>query len=161
LNAKAGTITWHEADGSPTSSTINEVELPNGSLDITGNKLTYNMRFMTNHTTVALSDNTSTVTTGADKAFFRAPYALTIKDVRAAVLTASSSGVVTFNVLKNGVTIFSTKVTIDQSETTSVTGTPYVLSTTTAASDDVFTFDIDTAGSGTVGAQVRIYYTPQ
>lgn len=114
----------------------------------------------TNNTTIALTDPVSLVTTGAGKQYWRAPYAFTLKDVRASVSTASTSGgPLTVNIKKNGTTIFSTKLTIDDNEKTSVTAaTPYVFSTTAVADDDELTFDIDTAGSGGVGLMVKLYY---
>lgn len=114
----------------------------------------------TNVTTIAVTDPVSVITTGANKQYWRAPYTLTLKDCRASVSTASSSGLVTVNVKKNGTTIFATKVTIDASEETSVTAaTGYSFSTTAVADDDKITFDIDGAGTGAVGLQVKLYYT--
>lgn len=114
---------------------------------------------ITNVYEFALSDETTAVTTGT-KVTWRAPFALTIKDVRASVTTASSSGIPTFNILEGGVTIFSTKLTIDANELTSTTAaTPYVLSDTALADDASITFTIDVAGTSTAGAKVKLYYT--
>lgn len=104
----------------------------------------------------AITDRTTDITTGT-KLVVRAPHGLTIKAVRASLETASSSGTPTFNVLKNGTTIFSTKVTIDATERTSVTAaTASVLSTTSIADDDELTFTVDTSGTGARGAIVTI-----
>lgn len=122
--------------------------------------LTANYNNFTNFTTIAVSDTTSTITAGVAKQYWRAPKAFTLLSTRASVSTVSSSGLVTVNIKKNGTTIYSTKLTIDASELTSVTAaTPAVLSTTAFADDDLLTFDIDTAGTGAVGLQVKLYYT--
>ena len=55
----------------------------------------------------------------------------------------------------NGVSMFSTPITIDANETTSETAAvPAVLSTTALADDDVITVDIDSAGTGAVGLKL-------
>ena len=58
-------------------------------------------------------------------------------------------------------TMLSTKLTIDASEKSSVSGaTQGVLSSTTMADNDIITFDIDTVGSSTAGSglQITLYY---
>ncbi len=101
---------------------------------------------------VACSDLSTALTTGSSKAYFRAPRAFTLASVRASLLTASSSGLPTINVRKNNTTIFTTKVTIDANEKTSVTAaTPHILSTTAIADDDLIEIDIDVAGTGAKG----------
>lgn len=108
----------------------------------------------------ALGDETTAITTGTAKLTWRAPFAFTIKDVRASLGTVSSSGLPTVNIKESGTTIFSTKLTIDASEKTSTTAaTPYVLSDTSIADDAEITFDIDVAGTGAAGLKVKIYYT--
>jgi hypothetical protein len=106
---------------------------------------------------VSLADLTTAVTTGASKGYWRAPYAMAGLTFRASLIGASSSGVFTVDINKNGSTILSTKLTIDASEKTSVTAaTPYVATSTTCADDDEFTFDIDTAGTGALGPIVWV-----
>ncbi len=54
-------------------------------------------------------------------------------------------------------TILSTKITIDASEKTSTTAaTPPVISDTALADDAEITIDIDTVGSGTAGAGLKV-----
>lgn len=109
---------------------------------------------------LSLSDLTTALTTGTSKAYFRSPFALTLTGIRASLLTASSVGVVTVDMNKNGATILSTKLTIDANQTTSVTAaTPPVFSDTSVADDDILTFDIDTAGTGALGLIVALYWT--
>lgn len=106
---------------------------------------------------MACSDLTSALTAGTNRAYVRAPLGFTISDVRASLLTQSSSGAVTVDINKNGVTLLSTKLTIDSGEKTSTTAaTPYVLSGTTVVDDDLITVDIDGAGTTAAGLIVTI-----
>jgi len=106
---------------------------------------------------LSCSDLTTSLTTGTSKAYFRMPRAVQNLTVRAPVLTASTSGAVTVDINKNGSMILSTKLTIDQDEKTSVTAaTAAVLTSTTAASDDEITIDIDGAGTGAKGLIVTL-----
>ena len=106
---------------------------------------------------LSCSDLTTSITTGTSKAYFRMPRAIQNLTVRASLLTASTSGAVTVDINKNGSTILSTKLTIDQDEKTSVTAaTAAVLTSATAAADDEITIDIDGAGTGAKGLIVTL-----
>ena len=110
--------------------------------------------------TVALSDESTAITTGTAKLTMRAPFAMTLtKPPRASVSVVSSSGNPSVDINKSGASIFSTVLSIDAGEKTSFTATtPAVLSTTSIADDEELTFDIDTAGTGTKGLKITIYY---
>lgn len=110
--------------------------------------------------TIAVSDESTAITTGTAKLTFRVPYALTLYQLpRASLSTASTSGLPAIDINKNGTSIFSTTLTIDANEKTSVTAaTPAVLSTTSFADDDEVTIDIDTAGTGAKGLKITLYY---
>lgn len=104
---------------------------------------------------VAISDESTAITTGTAKVTIRAPRAMTLSTVLGSLNTVSSSGIPTFDVNVNGATILSTKLTIDVSEKTSTTAAvPVVLSGTAIALDDEITFDIDVAGTGAKGAKI-------
>lgn len=106
---------------------------------------------------IAISDETTAITTGTAKATFRMPYAFTLTAVRASLTTASSSGLPTFDINENGTTILSTKITIDVSEKTSTTAaTPPVISDASLADDAEITIDIDVAGTGAAGAKIYL-----
>lgn len=106
---------------------------------------------------VALSDETTDITTGTAKVTFRAPYAFTVVTVRANVNTVSSSGLPTVDINESGTTILSTKLTIDASEKTSTTAaTAAVISDASIADDAEITLDIDVAGTGAKGLKVWI-----
>ena len=110
--------------------------------------------------TVALSDESTAITTGVGKVTFRAPFAMTLYQIpRASLSTASTGGIPEVDINKNGTTIFSTRLTIDANEKTSVTAaTAAVMSTTTFADDDEISMDIDVAGTGAKGLKVTLYY---
>ena len=90
-------------------------------------------------------------------ATFRAPYAFTITDIRASLTTASSSGAVEWDVKKNATSVFSTTLTVDASEESSVTAaTPAVISTTAIAADDEITVHVVDEGTDVEGGKVYI-----
>lgn len=110
---------------------------------------------------IACSDETSNLTTGAAKVTFRAPHAMTIVGVRANVNSASAGAAVQVDINDNGISIFSTPLTIDAGEETSVTAAvPAVITNSAFADDDEITIDIDAVGTTPAkGLKVHIYYT--
>jgi hypothetical protein len=112
---------------------------------------------------IACSDETTALTTGAAKATFRMPYAMTLTAVRASLTTAQPSGsIFTVDINEAGATILSTKLTIDNTEKTSTTAaTPAVISDTSLANDAEITIDIDQIGaSGAAGLKVYLIGYP-
>jgi len=106
---------------------------------------------------LACSDLTSDITAGTSRGYFRAPFRFRVTDVRASLLTAAESGTFTVDINRNGVTILSTKLTIDATEKTSVTAaTPAVISDEYVNLDDEITIDVDDAGTGARGLIVTI-----
>jgi hypothetical protein len=107
---------------------------------------------------IPLSDLITNLTTGVNKAYFRVPYACTINSVKASVVEAQSAGsILTFDINENGVSILSTKLTIDNTEKTSTTAAIQpVISDVVLADDSEITFDIDQVG--TAGAKGAIIY---
>jgi hypothetical protein len=99
----------------------------------------------------ACSDETTALTTGTAKVTFRIPYAMTVYEVRASLTTAQASGsIFTVDINESGTSILSTKLTIDNTEKTSVTAaTPAVISDSSLADDAEITVDIDQIGNGT------------
>lgn len=110
---------------------------------------------------IALTNSVDEVEAAEGVAYFRIPRAMTVTAVRAHLKTAQSSGnLVTIDIKENGVSILSTKLTIDNSEKTSTTAaTAAVISDTSLADDAEITFDIDDAGVGGVGLIVQIIGT--
>jgi hypothetical protein len=99
----------------------------------------------------AASDETTALTTGTAKVTFRIPHAMTLTGVRASLTTAQTSGsIFTVDINENGTSVLSTKLTIDNTEKTSVTAaTPAVISDSSLADDAEITIDIDQIGNGT------------
>ena len=100
---------------------------------------------------LACSDETTALTTGVKKITFRMPFAMTVTEVRASLSTAQTSGsIFTVDINESGTSILSTKLTIDNNESTSVTAaTSPVISDSALADDAEITIDIDQIGNGT------------
>lgn len=112
-------------------------------------------------TQVVCSDETTALTTGASKATLRIVGARTLTAVRASLSTAQTSGATfTVDVNKNGTTVLSTKLTIDNAEKTSTTATvPAVISVSSFQDDDEISIDIDAVGDGTAkGLKVSLLW---
>lgn len=107
---------------------------------------------------IACSDLTTALTTGTGKAYFDAPYALTVTGVIATVVTAPTGSALQVDINEAGVSILSTKITIDAGETSSQTAaTPPVISDTAIAANARMTIDIDAVGSTIAGAGLVVY----
>jgi hypothetical protein len=111
---------------------------------------------------IAMSDETTNLTTGAAKVTFRAPFAMTITGVRANVNTAPVGSTIIVDINEAGSTIMATnKLSIDATEETSVTAATAAGITDSSIADDAeITLDIDQIGSSTAGKglKVTIYY---
>ncbi len=107
---------------------------------------------------VAVSDETTALTTGTGKVTFRMPYALTLTAVRASVGTAPTGQALIVDINEGGSSILSTKLSIDASEKTSTTAaTAAVISDASLADDAEITIDIDQVGSTIAGAGLKVY----
>lgn len=155
--------------------TVSNATTLSGNTSITGN-LVANVTFVNNRgitftdgsvlqsantfMIIAVSDETTALTTGTAKVTFRAPFAMTLPQVpRASLTTASSSGNVAVDINAGGNSILSTVMTINANQTTSTTASAApVLSTTSIADDAQITIDIDSAGTNAAGLKVTLYY---
>jgi len=107
---------------------------------------------------MAVSDETTALTTGTGKLTFRMPNAMTLTAVRASVTTAPTGSVLTVDINEGGSSILSTKLTIDAGEKTSTTAaTPAVISDSALADDAEITIDIDTVGSTIAGTGLKVW----
>lgn len=115
-----------------------------------GTTLTVNGANPTESLIIACSDESTALTTGTAKVKFRMPYAFTLTDVRASLSAAQTLGsIFTVDINENGSTILSTKLTIDNTETTSTTAaTPRVISDSSLADAAEISIDIDQIGDG-------------
>jgi hypothetical protein len=108
---------------------------------------------------VACSDETTALTSGAAKATFRMPFAMTVQAVRASLSTAQTSGnIITVDINDGVSSILGTLITIDNGEKTSTTAdAPAVISDTALADDAEISVDLDQIGDGTAkGLKVYI-----
>lgn len=108
---------------------------------------------------LAGSDIDTPLTVGTFKAFVVASRSGTIAGVKANLATPSSAGTVTVDVKKNGVSILSTPITIDATETTSLTAAvTAVISDDVVAADDVYSLDISGPGTGAKGLFLTLLF---
>jgi len=105
----------------------------------------------------ALSDETSNLASGNDKLKFRMPYAFTLTDIRASVNVAPTGADIVVDVLKNGVSVTTSNLTIDAGDTTSVgSGSAVVIGTAAIADDDIISFNLTQTGSTVAGKGLKV-----
>lgn len=107
---------------------------------------------------IACSDETTTIAAGSNVARFIAPRAFELTEVIGSLNTASSSGLVQVNLTRNGVSVFTTQLTIDQGETTSLTAaTPAVLTSPAISVAKGDLFGVSIVDDGTNAAGLKLY----
>lgn len=99
---------------------------------------------------IACSDETTAITAGVAKVTFHMPFAMTLTEVFAGLTTVQTSGsIFTVDINEAGSSIISTKITIDNTEETSLTAaTPPVISDANLAKGAKITIDVDQIGDG-------------
>lgn len=109
---------------------------------------------------IAVSDESTALTTGTAKVSFRMPYAFTLTagagGITASCNQAPTGAVLTVDVNEAGSTILSTKLTIAIGSTTSVGGTAPVISDVNLAANALMTIDIDQIGSSNAGTGLKV-----
>lgn len=110
---------------------------------------------------IAISDESTDLTTGVAKVTFRMPFAMTLNaggaGVRANVNTAPTGAALIVDINEGGSTILSTKLSIDASEKTSTTAASAAVISDTALADDAeITIDIDQVGSTIAGKGLKV-----
>lgn len=109
-------------------------------------------------------DSNTILSTGDGQASFLITSVLngfSLVGVIARVMTASSSGLPTFQIRKNATDLLSTLLTIDATETTSLTATtPAIIieAQKTVATGDIIYIDCDVAGTGTKGENIILQF---
>jgi hypothetical protein len=103
-----------------------------------------------------IGTDATAVTSGTNKASFHMPCAMELMYARGTVVTPSSSGSVVFDINENGASIFgANKLTVDQGDTSSyLSSEPPDYDNITLSDDALITVDVDSAGTGAVGAKV-------
>jgi len=108
---------------------------------------------------VAVSDETTALTTGTGKVTFRMPYAAKLAAVRASVTTAPTGANLIVDIKEGGTTILSTLLSIDAGAKTSTTATtPAVISDTNLADDAEMKIDVTQVGSTIAGAGLKVAF---
>ena len=134
-NAATGNSPTLSATGSDSNININLV--PKGTGIVKGELKRFMVRLLSSTT-----DTATGTTIGGD--YRISNRAITVKAVGAYVDTAGTTNTTTIDINEAGVSILSTKITIDSTEKSSETAaTPPVISDTAIAADAVVTFDID------------------
>lgn len=106
---------------------------------------------------LAISDESTNLTTGTGKLTFRMPYAMTLTGVRASVKTAPTGSTVIVDINEEGVSVISTKLSIDATEKTSTTAASAAVISDSAIADDAeITVDIDQIGSTIAGQGLKV-----
>lgn len=107
---------------------------------------------------IACSDESTLLAPGVNKVVFRMPYGISLTSVRASVTTAPAGGALVIDINSSGVSILSTKLTIDAGEKTSTTAAaPAVISNSSLPDDAEISIDIDAVGSVINGAGLKVY----
>ena len=101
---------------------------------------------------MAVSDETTALTTGTAKTTFRMPYALTLTAVKVSLTTTSSSGNPTIDINESGTSILSSPVAITAGQTTATA----TVGDSSLANLAEMTVDIDVAGTGATGLKVYL-----
>ena len=137
------------------------------SQDTTVNKVVSNKNgynWETRWINIQAFPNANEISVGTGFALLSMPFAKTLVSVQAIVATAGTgSGVTTIDINKNGSSVLTTKLTIDDTETTSETAAIAAVIDGTAddfALNDVLTIDIDGLGTGDAakGLAVRLEF---
>jgi hypothetical protein len=109
------------------------------------------------HITIACSDETTALIVGTAKVTFRMPYAMILSEVRASVTIAPTGANLIVDINEGGVSVLSTRLSIDAGEKTSTTAaTATVISDAALADDAEITIDIDQIGSTVAGAGLKV-----
>lgn len=107
---------------------------------------------------INLTDKTSALVTGVSAQRFKAPYDGYIDaSTYAGVDTKLTSGSLVIDMKVNGVSVMSTKFTVDSNKDSTIESTTQpVFSTTSFSRGDIFTFHHDSVGSGGKGSYVSL-----
>lgn len=107
---------------------------------------------------IAISDETTALTTGTSKLTYYMPRAFTLTDIHACVTTAPTGATLIIDVNDGGTSIMTTnKLVIDVSENdTTTAATAPTLTDTAIAAGAALTFDIDQVGSTVAGAGAKV-----
>lgn len=104
---------------------------------------------------IVVSDDINALTSGKEKATFRMPFHFQLLRIKASLTAASTYGYVAVDVNQFGASIFSTQITLEETEeTTETAASPSVMRNDLFGDDDEITIDVDSAGTGARGLKV-------
>jgi hypothetical protein len=107
---------------------------------------------------LAVSDETTNLTAGTGKLTFRMPFPMFVTSVRGSVNTAPTGSTIIVDVNEDGVTLFSTRLSIDAGEKSSTTAASQsVIDNGLLAEDSEITVDIDQVGSTVPGKGLKLW----
>jgi len=105
---------------------------------------------------VALSDETTDLTTGNGKASFHMPFAMTLTAVKANCTTAPTGATILVDINEAGSTIFSTQSNRPTIAIGATSANAAGIDDTALANDALITFDIDQIGSTAAGKGLKV-----
>lgn len=106
----------------------------------------------------AISDEDTSLVAGTAKLTFRMPYGMNLTEVRSNLKTAPTGQKVIVDINQNGVSILSTKLSIDIGELTSTTASiSSVISNNVLVDDAEIVIDIDQIGSTISGSGLKLW----
>ena len=152
IDLSEASITALESDVGYAESSITAIE---SNIDTVESSITAleNVSVVLTYSTGSESD---ALAIGTGYIHFRAPFAFTLTEFRASVATMPTGSELIFDLNEGGVSVLSTKLSIDDSETTSEDASvPYVISDSAIADDALMTIDIDQVGTTTPGNGAR------
>jgi hypothetical protein len=157
-NLGLGELVWHVVTG---FTGVTHTYTKNGGKNIAVRELGNGADMSTwTAAQAAVSDETTALTAGAGKLAFRHVGRRYVREVRASLVSAQVSGsILTIDINVGGVSILSTKLTIDNGELTSTTAATaaVIIAGTMIPDDGLITIDIDQVGDGTAaGLKVTI-----
>lgn len=153
----------HLGDGSTTSGhVILNTENYSGAISVSKTGVVTLNASLLETFLLPIGDETTSITAGTNKYTFRMPYAFNLSKIKASLTTAQTSGsIFTIDIKQSGTSIFSTLLTIDNTEKTSKTAaTPAVLSTSYLTDDSEIVIDVTQVGDGTATG-LKIYLIGQ
>jgi hypothetical protein len=115
--------------------------------------------FIKEYAVLVCSDKGVDIVAGVDvERLDSMPFAGTLTGLKAAVLVAPTGAPIIIDVLKNGVSMLSTKIYIDAGTTSSTASTTqYVISTATIAINDKISINIDQPGATIAGKELKVF----
>lgn len=157
-SSSGGVISVNALTGTLTIASSASISIAAGGSTITPSLTGVGQRFSNQ---VAASDESTAIASPGVAVIFRQVGAVTLAagnaGIRASLTTAAATGIFTVDVLQNGVSILSTKITIDATEKTSATAAipPIILTTALTDNAEITISILDAASGDATGLKVQ------